>query len=114
MVNARTLARFSSHMSLSKPDGLSLVQGVTLREQARALAIDLGNMIEKAAQDTKGRIKLNPIITTLEERLGSPCRLDSFKMYRSSLLEKLATYHGKSVENICIANGGRFESAGTW
>ena len=96
-------------MSLSKPAGSK----GSIREQERMLAFDLGNMIERAAQDSQGRIELNPIATTLEERLGSPCRLDHFQTYRASLLEKLAESHKKSVEEICLEKGF-FGSAGTW
>ena len=84
----------------------------SLREQSCILATDIGNMVERAKQDAKGRILLNPILTHLEERLGDSCRLDNFKKMRPSLLEKLAARNRTCLEDIYMTKGGFGD--GTW
>lgn len=84
----------------------------TLREHSQSIAKDLGKLIEDSPPDAEGRIHLNPILNTLDQKCGMQCRLGNFKERRIRLLEKVASYHGKTVSEIFKSVGG--VGGGTW
>lgn len=77
---------------------------------ARALALQLGALVETAKRDEGGRIRLNPIHNAMEEGLGAPCRLDRYvSSNRETTFKKLATYYSKTTEELYKAT-----PRGTW
>jgi len=98
-------------MSISQSSTDPSIVG-TLREHSRSIANDLGKLIEESTPDSDGRIHLNPILTALDQKLGMHCRLNHFKERRTELLEKVASYHGKTVSEIYKSGGG--VGGGTW
>ena len=81
---------------------------------ARALALQLGTLIENSDRDESGRIRFNPIHAALETGLGAPCRLDRYvSSNRMTLFQKLATYYSRSEEELYMAIP-RGRLAGTW
>ena len=101
----------SPSMSISQSSTDPSIVG-TLREHSRSIANDLGKLIEESTPDSDGRIHLNPILTALDQKLGMHCRLNHFKERRTELLEKVASYHGKTVSEIYKSGGG--VGGGTW
>ena len=82
--------------------------------EMRTVALAVGQLITESPCDEEGRIHLNPIVKQLSDALGTPCTLTNFSTHRKQMLEKLATFYSKDIQNIYESRRGRGETAGTW
>jgi hypothetical protein len=100
-------------MSLSKQLPSKLSRGSHLSfSDSKAVARELGSLIENAERDVQNRIKLNPIMEQVEKLLGAPCKINHFFELSRHILEKLSKYLNK--DEIYITRRGRGDVAGTW
>ena len=81
--------------------------------EAKDVALAIGGLITKSQHDEDGRIHLNPIIQQLSDALGKPCALNHFSSKRREMMERLAMYYNKNVDDIYKSQAGRY-SSGTW
>jgi hypothetical protein len=101
-------------MSLSKQLPSKLSRGAHLSfTESKAVALEIGTLIETAERDVENRIKLNPIVERVEKLLGAPCKLGHFVEYNEILLRKLCSYMQLERNEIYITRSGRHKS-GTW
>ena len=78
--------------------------------EMREVALTVGRLITECLCDEEGRIHLNPVIQKLSDALGKPCALKHFSNKRREMMERLAEYYNKDVDEIYRTQRGE----GTW
>ena len=98
-------------MSLSKQLPSKLSRGSHLSfTESKAVALEIGSLIENAERDVQNRIKLNPIMEQVEKLLGAPCKINHFVEYSDLLITKLSSYMRLKQHQIYTTKGNQ----GTW